>query len=97
MSFSKRVKEELSKISNLANKDVVKAELIGYLITNNIDIKKGKIRYSTESEYNINRFSKLLNNMSISKYEINIQGKVFSIDVNEKTDQPPQQYPHSEM
>lgn len=86
MSFSKRVKEELSKISNLANKDVVKAELIGYLITNNIDIKKGKIRYSTESEYNINRFSKLLNNMSISKYEINIQGKVFSIDVNEKID-----------
>ena len=86
MSFSKRVKEELSKISNLANKDVVKADLIGYLITNNIDIKKGKIRYSTESEYNINRFSKLLNNMSISKYEINIQGKVFSIDVNEKID-----------
>ena len=55
MSFSKKVKEELSKISNLANKDAVKAEMIGYLITNNIDIKKGKIRYSTESEYNINR------------------------------------------
>ena len=84
MSFSKKTKEELSKISNLANKDAVKAELIGYLITNNIDIKKGKIRYSTESEYNINRFSKLLNNMGISKYKINIQGKVFSIDINEK-------------
>lgn len=86
MSFSKKVKEELSKISNLANKNVVKAELIGYLITNNIDVKKGKIKYSTESEYNINRFSKLLNNMGISKYKINIQGKVFSIEVSEKID-----------
>ena len=84
MSFSKNVKEELSKISNLANKDVVKAELIGYLITNNINVKNNKIKYSTESEYNINRFAKLLNNVNITKYEIDIQGKVFSINVNEK-------------
>ena len=84
MSFSKNVKEELSKISNLANKDVVKSELIGYLITNNINVKNHKIKYSTESEYNINRFAKLLNNVNVSKYEIDIQGKVFSINVNEK-------------
>ncbi len=84
MSFSKNVKEELSKISNLANKDVVKAELIGYLITNNINVRNNKIKYSTESEYNINRFAKLLNNINISKYKIDIQGKVFSINVNEK-------------
>lgn len=84
MSFSKNVKEELSKISNLANKDVVKAELIGYLITNNINVRNNKIKYSTESEYNINRFAKLLNNINISKYKIEIQGKVFSINVNEK-------------
>lgn len=84
MSFSKNVKEELSKISNLANKDVVKSELIGYLITNNINVKNNKIKYSTESEYNINRFAKLLNNVNVSKYEIDIQGKVFSINVNEK-------------
>ena len=83
MSFSKNVKEELSKISNLANKDVVRAELIGYLITNNIDIKNKIIKYSTESEYNINRFSKLLNNVNISKYEIDIQGKVFSISIKQ--------------
>ena len=38
MSFSKNIKEELSKISNLANKDAVKAELIGYLITSNINV-----------------------------------------------------------
>lgn len=84
MSFSKNVKEELSKISNLANKEVVKAELMGYLITNNINVKNNKIKYSTESEYNINRFAKLLNNINISKYKIDIQGKVFSISVNEK-------------
>ena len=83
MSFSKNIKEELSKISNLANKDAVKAELIGYLITNNINVYNNKVKYSTESEYNINRFAKLLNNVGISKYEINIQGKVFSINVKE--------------
>ena len=84
MSFSKSIKEELSKISNLSNKDVVKAELLGYLITNNISLKSNKIKYSTESEYNINRFAKLLNNLNISKYEIDIQGKVFTINVKEK-------------
>lgn len=84
MSFSKDVKEELSKISNLSNKSLVKAELIGYLITNNISINKGKIKYSTESEYNINRFAKLLNNVNILKYNIDIQGKVYSITINEK-------------
>ena len=84
MSFSKSVKEELSKISNLAKKDVVKAELIGYLITNNVSIKNNKVKYSTESEYNINRFAKLLNTVNISKYKIEIQGKVFSITINEE-------------
>lgn len=84
MSFSKSVKEELSKISNLTKKDVVKAELIGYLITNNVSIKNNKVKYSTESEYNINRFAKLLNNVNISKYKIEIQGKVFSITINEE-------------
>jgi len=84
MSFSKSVKEELSKISNLANKEAVKAEFIGYLITNNINIKNKYIKYSTESEYNINRFSKLLNNINVGKYNIDIQGKVFSIIVNEE-------------
>jgi len=83
MSFSKKIKEELSKISNLANKDLVKAELLGYLITNNISIKNNKIKYSTESEYNINRFAKLLNNLNISKYEIEIQGKIFSINIRQ--------------
>ncbi len=82
MSFSKNIKQELSKLSNLANKDIVKAELIGYLITNNVKIQNSKIRFSTESEYNINRFAKLLSNTDIDNYEINIQGKNFFIEAN---------------
>ena len=31
MSFSSELKEEISKIENLANKEAVKYELIGYL------------------------------------------------------------------
>lgn len=40
MSFSTEVKEELSKLSNLANKACVKAELFGYLNANNVSIKQ---------------------------------------------------------
>jgi len=79
MSFSTDVKTELSKISSLANKKVVKLELIGYLITVNVSIIKNKLRFSTESEYNINRFSKLLNNLHISNYNIEMQGKNYVI------------------
>ena len=97
MSFSKNIKEELSKISNLANKDLVKAELIGYLSNNNISIKNKKIKYSTESEYNINRFSKLLNNVNITKYEIEIQGKIYSILIKQELDFDEIDYKDSEI
>ncbi len=81
MSFSSNVKEELSKLSTLKDKQSVKAELIGYLITNNINIDKKNIRFSTESEYNINRFSKLLSNLNIMNHEIDIQGKIYTISL----------------
>lgn len=81
MSFSSEVKEELSKLSNLANKDAVKWEFIGYLTTNHITQEQNKIKFSTENEYNINRFSKLLNNLNCTNYEIKITGKNFSIIV----------------
>ena len=83
MSFSSNVKEELSKISNLPNKDEVKAELIRYLLTSNIDIKKNALKYSTENQYNINRFGKLLSNLGYIDYKIEIQGKVYSIIVKQ--------------
>ncbi len=84
MSFSTDVKEELSKLSNLANKECVKAEMYGYLNSNNTSEENESIKFTTESEYNINRFSKLLNNLNITKYDIDISGKNFSITVPKK-------------
>ena len=84
MSFSTSLKEELSKTENLANKEAVKYELLGYLISSNITEEKNKTKFSTENEYNINRFSRLLSNMGINNYDISIQGKVFVITVNSK-------------
>lgn len=84
MSFSTELKEELSKTENLSNKEAVKYELLGYLMSSNITEEKNKIKFSTESEYNINRFSRLLSNMGINNYDIAIQGKIFVITANAK-------------
>ena len=57
MSFSADVKEELNNNLSLKNKEFLKAELLGYLISNNATINKGKkysnISYVTENEFNI--------------------------------------------
>ena len=45
MSFSSEVKEELSKLANLANKESVKSEFLGYIITSNVSVLKKKIKY----------------------------------------------------
>ena len=79
MSFSKEIKKELSEMNNLAKKDEVKYELMGYLSSDNILESKKAIKYSTSSEYNINRFSKILKNMGINDFKIEILGKVFII------------------
>lgn len=84
MSFSLEVKKELSQIKNLANKEEVKYELMGYFISNNILIDNKKIKYSTENEYNIDRFSKLLRNMNLQKFDICVQGKVYIISFSYK-------------
>ena len=77
MSFSSEVKQELNKNSNLVNKEIVRNELIGYLISGNIEVEeKNKIKFSTESDYNIDRFSKLLTNLNIN-HDIEIVGKNF--------------------
>lgn len=78
MSFSSDLKEELSKINNLKRKDEVRFELIGYLISKNASVLKNNVRYATESEYNINRFSKLLKNLDI-EHDIEFDGKSFII------------------
>ena len=84
MSFSSDIKQELNKNSNLANKNIVKQELVGYLISGNINIVNNKeIKFSTESDYNINRFSKLLTNLDIN-HSIDIVGKTFVITLKTK-------------
>ena len=78
MSFSSDLKEELSKRNNLSNKEEVKYELIGYLISKNTTIVKTNIRYATENDYNINRFSKLLKNLDVN-HKIDYDGKSFIV------------------
>ena len=86
MSFSQDAKQELSKINNLANKNQVKYELLGYLMSVNCSVIKNSIRYATENEYNINRFSKLLNNLDIN-YKIDIEGNIFVIKFSIKNNE----------
>lgn len=74
-SFSANIKQELSKINNLKNKELVKAELDGYLLTSSSN------KFITENEYNINRFSKLLNNVGEDNYSIEMQGRKFCITI----------------
>ncbi len=79
MSFSSELKENLSKMANLNNKELVKYELIGYLISNNTTYNQKIICYSTVNEYNINRFSKLLSNLDILNFQIALKGKTYQI------------------
>lgn len=77
-SFSKSVKEELSKLNNLSNKNLVKFELQGYLLTSNSN------KFVTENEYNINRFSKLLSNSGTEDFKIEMIGNKFCITTKKK-------------
>lgn len=79
MSFASDVKTELSKINNLKNKEEVHCELLGYLFTENITYNKTTLKFSTENEYNVNRFAKLLNNVNITNYKIEIRNKTYII------------------
>ena len=83
MSFSSDIKQELNNLKNLSNKELVKYELIGYLLSGNIDIDRNNLEFTTENDYNINRFSKLLSNLNINK-NIDVSGKIFIIIVKKK-------------
>ena len=85
MSFSSDIKKELNKGASLSNKNLVKFELLGYLISGNIDFNKTKkeIKFLTESDYNINRFSKLLSNLDIN-HDIDVVGKNFIVKIKAK-------------
>ena len=86
MSFSSELKENLIKITNIKNKEEVKYEFLGYLISNNINISGKKISYSTTSEYNINRFNKILSNMNIIDFKIELKGRTYTITFSKPQD-----------
>lgn len=79
MSFSSEMKENLSKMANLNQKELVRYELIGYFMSNNATCNQKTIQYATVNEYNINRFSKLLSNMNLLNFQIDLKGNVYRI------------------
>lgn len=83
MSFSLEIKEELSKFNSFSNERLIYAELYGYLLSGNIRDRKNKIEFSTTSQYNINRFGKMLAKIGI-EYKIKVQGKNFIVTFNKE-------------
>lgn len=84
MSFSKTIKEELSKISNFSDKKAIKFELLGYFMSNNTKFIQNEIKYATENEYNINRFAKILKNIEVENYKIELKGNTYHINIHKK-------------
>ncbi|MBQ7410213.1 MAG: DNA-binding protein WhiA [Clostridia bacterium] len=84
MSFSSDIKEELSKVNNLKNKEILEAEFLGYILTGNTTNNEDVLEFITENEFNIERFYRILFNLEI-EYEPSIRGKVFVATIN-KTD-----------
>lgn len=75
MSFSSKIKEELNKnISN--NKDILKYEILGYLLSGNTKETENKFIFYTENEFNIERLYKILFRLKIA-YEPNRDGKKY--------------------
>ena len=80
MSFSADIKEELSKINNLNDKEALKAEFLGYLLTWKINRKDGNIEFLTENAFNVERFYKILFNLGLN-YEPETYGKFFKTTI----------------
>ena len=76
MSFSEDVKKELSQMNNYVKKEELKAELYGYILTNNVSDENTNLKFTTKNEDNIYRHNKILNNLNI-KYKTDIRGKMY--------------------
>ena len=76
MSFSSDIKEELSKIKNLKDREILEAEFLGYILTGNTSNSNDFLEFITENEFNIEKFYKILFNLEI-EYEPDTRGKVF--------------------
>ena len=85
MSFSSDIKEELSKVNNFKNKDILKAEFLGYILTANAVFDSNFIEYKTENEFNIEKFYKILFNLEI-EYEPRIDGKCYIASIKKNKD-----------
>lgn len=76
MSFSSDIKEEITKVNNFKNLQVLEAEFLGYILTGNTLNNNDKLEFVTENEFNIERFYKILFNLNID-YEPSIKGKTY--------------------
>ena len=76
MSFSSDRKEEITKVNNLKNLQILEAEFLGYILTGNTLNNNDKLEFVTENEFNIERFYKILFNLNID-YEPSIRGKAY--------------------
>lgn len=87
MSFSADIKEELSKVNNLKDKQILEGEFFGYILTGNTSDETNHLEFVTENEFNIERFYKILFNLQI-EYEPSVKGKVFVARIlkNENTE-----------
>lgn len=86
MSFSTDIKEELSRVNNWKDKEILAGEFLGYVLTGNTLDNDNSLEFITENEFNIERFYKILFNLQID-YEPNVRGKVFVAKIfkNENT------------
>ena len=83
MSFSSNVKEELGKINIYNKKEIVEAEILGYMLSGNTTVEDDYIYFITENEFNIERLYKLLFNLKID-YEPETRRKVYVAKVKKE-------------
>ena len=76
MSFSSEIKEDLSNVINYKNKRLLEAEVFGFLLTGNTILDEKYVEYSTENEFIIEKFYKILFNIGID-YDPEIEGKEY--------------------
>lgn len=83
MSFSSNVKEELGKINIYNKKEIVEAEILGYMLSGNTTVEDDYIYFITENKFNIERLYKLLFNLKID-YEPETRRKVYVAKVKKE-------------
>lgn len=80
MSFSYDVKQEISSIINYKNQELLKAELLGYMLSGNCIKSDNYLSFITENEFNIESLYKILFNLKVD-YEPEISGKNYLANV----------------